>query len=63
MWVIITYKINFTLNVNEPTINVNEPTRREGFWAYKLDTFIPKGFNLRYIFSDNINFKGLAPKR
>ena len=22
--------------------NANEPTRREGFWTYKLDTFIRK---------------------
>ena len=27
--------------------NVNYPTKREGSWAYKLDTFIPKGLNIR----------------
>ena len=27
--------------------NVNDQTQREGFWAYKLDTFIPKGLNIR----------------
>ena len=23
--------------------NINEPTQREGFWAYKLYSFIPHG--------------------
>ena len=23
------------------------PTESEGFWAYKLDAFIPKGLNIR----------------
>ena len=27
--------------------NVNDPTQREGFWAYKLDIFIPKGLHIR----------------
>ena len=27
--------------------NVNDPTNREGFWAYKLNSFIPQGLNLR----------------
>ena len=27
--------------------NVNDPTQREGFWAYKLDSFVPKGLNIR----------------
>ena len=27
--------------------NVNDPTTREGFWAYKLDSFIPRGLNVR----------------
>ena len=27
--------------------NVNDPTTREGFWAYKLDSFIPRGLNMR----------------
>ena len=27
--------------------DVNDPTRREGFWAYKLNSFIPRGLNLR----------------
>ena len=27
--------------------DVNDPTRREGFWAYKLDSFVPKGLNIR----------------
>ena len=27
--------------------DVNDPTCREGFWTYKLDTFVPKGLNLR----------------
>ena len=26
---------------------INKPTGREYFWAYKLDTFIPKGLNIR----------------
>ena len=27
--------------------DVNDPTRREGFWAYKLDSFVRKGLNIR----------------
>ena len=27
--------------------DMNDPTRREGFWAYKLDSFVPKGLNRR----------------
>ena len=27
--------------------DISNPTEREGFWAYKLDTFIPPGFNIR----------------
>ena len=27
--------------------NVNDPTKREGCWAYKLNSFIPQGPNLR----------------
>ena len=25
--------------------NPNEPTKREGFWANKLNSFIPRGLN------------------
>ena len=27
--------------------NINEATQREGFWAYKLNSFIPHGLNQR----------------
>jgi hypothetical protein len=27
--------------------NMNDPTKREAFWAYNLDTFVPKGLNVR----------------
>ena len=27
--------------------NMNDPTQREAFWAYNLDTFVPKGLNVR----------------
>ena len=27
--------------------DVKDPTRREGFWAYKLNSFIPLGLNSR----------------
>ena len=27
--------------------NVNEPTQREGFWAYKLNSFVPRSLNQR----------------
>ena len=27
--------------------NKGNPTQREAFWAYKLDTFVPKGLNVR----------------
>lgn len=27
--------------------DLNEPTNREGFWAYKLNSFMPQGLNLR----------------
>ena len=27
--------------------NVNYPSEREGFYAYKLDTFIPRGLDIR----------------
>ena len=30
--------------------NVNNPTTREGFWAYKLDSFIPWRLNIRDFF-------------
>ena len=30
--------------------NVNEPAVREGFWIYWLNTFVPKGLNLRDLF-------------
>ena len=30
--------------------DVSDPTKREGFWAYKLDSFVPKGLNLRDFF-------------
>ena len=30
--------------------NVSEPTKRGGFWAYKFDSFVPKGLNLRDFF-------------
>ena len=26
--------------------DVNDPALREGFWIYKLETFVPKGLNL-----------------
>ena len=29
--------------------NVNDPTTWEGFWAYRLDSFIPLGLNIRYL--------------
>ena len=29
------------------TTDVKDPTRREGFWAYKLNSFIPMGLNSR----------------
>ena len=27
-------------------MDVREPTRREAFWAYKLNSFVPGGLNL-----------------
>ena len=27
--------------------NMNEPTEREGFWVYKLESFMPQGLNSR----------------
>ena len=39
--------------VNDMTVliidktDVKEPTRREAFWAYKLNSFVPRGLNLR----------------
>ena len=27
--------------------DVSKPEEREGFWVYKLNTFIPDGLNLR----------------
>ena len=27
-------------------MDVSDPTKTEGFWAYKLDSFVPKGSNL-----------------
>ena len=27
--------------------DVCKPTEREAFWAFKLDSFVPKGLNLR----------------
>ena len=27
--------------------NVNEPINKEGFWAYKLKSFVPNGLNFR----------------
>ena len=30
--------------------NPNEPTICEGFWAYKLDSFIPRGLNQHEFF-------------
>ena len=27
--------------------DINEPTRKERFWSYKLDSFIPQGLNQR----------------
>ena len=27
--------------------NVNKPTQRDGFWAYKLNSFVPHGLNQR----------------
>ena len=26
--------------------DISNPTEREGFWAYKLDTFIPPALNI-----------------
>ena len=31
--------------------DVSDPTGREGFWTYRLDSFVPKGLNLRDFFS------------
>ena len=31
--------------------NANKPTVREGFWTYRLNTFVPKRLNLRDSFS------------
>ena len=31
-------------------MDVSDSTKREGFWAYKLDSFVPKDFNLRDFF-------------
>ena len=28
----------------------NKPVEREGFWAYKLNTFVPHGLNVRDFF-------------
>ena len=30
--------------------DVSDPTKREGFWAYKLDSFLPKGLKLGNFF-------------
>ena len=30
--------------------DVSDPTKREGFWAYRLDSFVPKGLNLKDFF-------------
>ena len=27
--------------------NIGKPTQREAFWVYKLDTFVPRGLNVR----------------
>ena len=27
--------------------NVDRPTQREAFWVYKLDSFVPRGLNVR----------------
>ena len=27
--------------------NINEPATREGFWAYKLNSFAPNGLDIR----------------
>ena len=45
--------------------NRENPTQREAFWAYKLDTFVPKGLNVGLYPHALIVFlrKGLAPKR
>ena len=37
---------DFSMKIIDKT-NINEPTNRKGFWAYKLDTFIPQGLNVR----------------
>ena len=34
-----------TIIINK--MNVNEATQREGFWAYKLNSFVPHGLNQR----------------
>ena len=31
-------------------MDVSDPTKREGSWASKLDSFVPKGLNLRDFF-------------
>ena len=31
-------------------MDISDPTRKEGFWAYKLDFFVSKGLNLRDFF-------------
>lgn len=28
-------------------VNILNPTNRETFWTFELDTFVPKGLNLR----------------
>ena len=37
---------NMTVKIIDKT-NINEPTIREGFWAYKLNSFVPNGLNIR----------------
>ena len=37
--------------------DVNDSTLREGFWTYKLDTFVPKGLNLRDFLLQYVNCK------
>ena len=27
--------------------NVDRPTQRKAFWVYKLDTFVPRGLDVR----------------
>ena len=43
-------------------MDVNDPMFRDGFWTYKLDTFVPKGLNLRDFSLEKINKKKINCK-